>query len=47
MSLDEHKITRIESSTFRREFPRYMGHNAKTGPHGKTGFEKIRRIHTN
>ena len=47
MSLDEHKITRIESSTFRREFPRYMGNNAKTGPHGKTGFEKIRRIHTN
>ena len=47
MSLDEHKITRIESSTFRREFPRYMGHNAKAGPQGKTGFEKIRRIHTN
>ena len=47
MTLDEHKITRIESFTFRREFPRYMGNNAKVGPHGKTGIEKIRRIHSN
>ena len=41
MSLDEHKVTRIESFTFQREFPRYMGHNAKAGPHGKLDLKRL------
>lgn len=47
MSLDEHKITRIESFTFRREFPDIWDTMLRLVPREKLDLKRLDRIHTN